>query len=74
MAFSYTSDHPFINGDKEWYGLDIFADVVFILDIIFNFFTPYRTSDGEIESDHKKIARAYCQQWFWLDAIASFPS
>ena len=40
MAFSYTSDHPFINGDKEWYGLDIFADVVFILDIIFNFFTP----------------------------------
>ena len=25
MAFSTTSNHPFINGDKEWYALDVFS-------------------------------------------------
>ena len=74
LAFTSTSKDPFISGSEEWYIFDVFADVVFIMDIIMNFFTPHRTVDGEIETDHGEIARAYCQQWFWLDAIASFPS
>ena len=74
LAFTSTSKDPFISGSEEWYIFDVFADVVFIMDIIMNFFTPHRTVDGEIEADHGEIARAYCQQWFWLDAIASFPS
>ena len=67
LAFTSTSKDPFISGSEEWYIFDVFADVVFIMDIIMNFFTPHRTVDGEIEADHGEIARAYCQQWFWLE-------
>ena len=46
--------------------------VLFFVDIIFNFFTPYLEHNKLIIS-HRQIAKKYLKTWFFLDLIASIP-
>lgn len=48
-------------------------DILFLLDIIFIFFTPYYKGSDLIVS-HKKIAYKYLTSaWFYIDSISIIP-
>ena len=49
-------------------------DVLFGVDILVNFFTPFERYDGSYEYDHKKIAIFYVGSGaFFVDLVAAFP-
>ena len=52
---------------------DMFTDVVFIIDIILNFFFVEEDVNGEMIIDQKKIAITYFRTWFFIDLVASIP-
>ena len=52
---------------------DIFTDLIFIIDIILNFFFVEEDVDGEVILDQKRIAVSYLKSWFFVDVIASIP-
>ena len=52
---------------------DMFTDVVFIIDIILNFFFVEEDVNGEMIIDQKKIAITYIRTWFFIDLVASIP-
>jgi hypothetical protein len=54
--------------------IDIFVEFLFLLDMIFNFFTEYKDTDTfEIDSSFVSIAKRYCTKLFLFDFIAWFP-
>ena len=52
---------------------DIFVDVLFAIDIIVNFITPYEKYDGSLQTNHKKIAIRYFFGAFPIDFVACIP-
>ena len=52
---------------------DIFTDIIFIIDIILNFFFVEEDVNGEMIFDQRRIAIAYLRTWFIVDVIASIP-
>lgn len=48
-------------------------DMLFALDIIFNFFTAYQDKNGFLVTDPKKIALKYVKGFFFIDLIATIP-
>lgn len=59
------------------YGLNLFVNISFMVDLIFNFFLPYReiTKQGStrIVKDHKSIASHYLRSHFFIDLISVLP-
>ena len=49
------------------------VDVMFILDIVVNFFSAYK-EDNVLVTSNKQIAKNYIHGWFIFDFIASFPT
>lgn len=56
-----------------WDSIDTLVDVLFISDLIINFFQSYERRDGTLETRHKFIARNYFRTWFIVDFIACIP-
>mmetsp|Transcript_24891 Transcript_24891/g.69399 ORF Transcript_24891/g.69399 Transcript_24891/m.69399 type:complete len:684 (+) Transcript_24891:286-2337(+) len=58
----------------DWlsYG-EVAIDVIFFLDIIYNFRTAYVDDQGNMIRDSKKIAGNYLKSWFSIDVLASIP-
>ena len=56
-----------------WFWVEVIVDVYFMLDIWINFRTAYRTEEGELITNPRKIARNYFRGWFAIDAAACFP-
>jgi len=57
-------------------GFDFFSfalDVPFYFDIIFGFFTGYRTSSGHLESRALPIIVYYLRTWFFIDLMTIVP-
>jgi len=52
---------------------EVFVDLYFVLDIIINFRTGFRDSEGEMVVDSKAVAMAYLKNWFVLDVVACLP-
>eukprot|EP00240_Pyramimonas_obovata_P009977 CAMPEP_0118953716 /NCGR_PEP_ID=MMETSP1169-20130426/57058_1 /TAXON_ID=36882 /ORGANISM="Pyramimonas obovata, Strain CCMP722" /LENGTH=101 /DNA_ID=CAMNT_0006901239 /DNA_START=117 /DNA_END=419 /DNA_ORIENTATION=+ len=52
--------------------LEIVIDLIFGVDIVFNFRTAYQ-DDGEIVTDSRLMARRYLRGWFFLDFISTAP-
>ena len=50
------------------------VDVLFMLDIVINFFTAFEDRFGVYHFKLKQIALNYVRGWFFLDCIACFPS
>ena len=49
---------------------------IFIVDMGFNFFLPYRESikkGGALVKSHKRIARRYLKTWFFIDLVSVIP-
>mmetsp|Transcript_21797 Transcript_21797/g.3611 ORF Transcript_21797/g.3611 Transcript_21797/m.3611 type:complete len:83 (+) Transcript_21797:249-497(+) len=53
--------------------LNVFTDVMFMVDIIFNFRTSYINNKGEEVVITRKIARNYLSHDFTFDLLASLP-
>ena len=51
----------------------IFIDVIYIIDIIINFFREYKNFDENIIKKTKKIFFHYLKSWFLIDLIQAFP-
>ncbi|GMF14748.1 unnamed protein product [Phytophthora lilii] len=57
------------------YALDVVVDVIYLIEMVLNFFTSYEDdATGEEIKDLDKIRRNYIQSWFLVDAVSSFPS
>lgn len=55
-------------------GMDIFLELVFVLDVIINFRTTYLDPDTREEiTDKGKIAAHYMRTWFFPDLVSSVP-
>ncbi|XP_074648334.1 voltage-gated delayed rectifier potassium channel KCNH8-like [Tubulanus polymorphus] len=61
------------NDKKELLVPDITVEVLFIIDIVFNFRTTYVSKSGQVVYDAKMIAINYIKGWFLLDLLAAVP-
>lgn len=52
---------------------DIVVDILYFLDLIFNFFMAYEDGDKKLETRLKFISRSYLGSWFTLDLISCIP-
>lgn len=52
---------------------DIFIEMIFILDILFNFRMTFVNIKGEVVYSRKEIALNYLSGWFILDLLAALP-
>jgi len=48
--------------------------MLFLIDVVLNFFTTYINDNGDEIMDMKKIAKNYLKVNFWLDLFASLPA
>jgi hypothetical protein len=55
----------------SWF--DVFVDIVFGLDIIVNFISPYEKPNMKFEYNLKKIAINYLTGFFIIDFVATLP-
>jgi len=53
--------------------ISYFTDVLYFLDVIFNFFTVDFDKNDEMIIDQKLIARNYLKGWFVPDILTTFP-
>jgi hypothetical protein len=53
--------------------LDLVTDVIFVLDIVFNFRTGIISSTGALVSDASTIARVYMRGWLAVDVLSCLP-
>ena len=60
-----------VNATGFWYGLELFSDCVFGIDILLNFRTAYFKDNNELEVRSKEIAKHYLRTWFFLDLLAT---
>jgi hypothetical protein len=54
--------------------LDLVVDCLFILDVILNFFTPFKDEDNNLIGNHRMIVLDYLTSWFFFDLISCFPT
>jgi hypothetical protein len=59
--------------NTAWTAFDYFVDVLFALDIVFNFHTGHLDEQNKLIMDPKMIAKRYIKSWFFLDILATFP-
>jgi hypothetical protein len=52
---------------------DVFVDLCFLVDIIFNFRCGFIDRDGDVVWDERKIACNYVSGWFAIDFLSTFP-
>ncbi|CEM05198.1 unnamed protein product [Vitrella brassicaformis CCMP3155] len=55
-----------------WFTIDRFVDVLFITDIVFNFFTAHE-ENAVLIIDGRRNAIHYLKTWFLLDLVSSIP-
>jgi len=56
--------------------VNICVNLIFMVDIVFNFFLPYKESvrmGGGLVKSHKRIVRHYLRGWFCLDVVSVLP-
>ena len=56
-----------------WELVDYAIDLIFTIDIFFNFFTAYFDDEENIILNRKLIAKAYLKSWFFVDLISVLP-
>lgn len=62
--------------DRSTYEYDwfvIFTNLWFFVDLLLNFFTEHRTSDGKVMKTGREVWGRYLTTWFAIDALSLFP-
>ncbi len=57
----------------QWILIDSTVDLLFLCDIILNFFTSYYDDDYSLITDRNKISKRYFKGWFWIDFVSILP-
>ena len=70
IPYSFSFQHEKIPLQE---GLDYLIDFIFIVDIVFSFFTAYFDKRGDEIQDLIMIRKKYFQEWFLIDFVAAFP-
>ncbi|KAK3271480.1 hypothetical protein CYMTET_20173, partial [Cymbomonas tetramitiformis] len=52
---------------------EVVIDLLFLLDIVLNFYTAYFDSNGRLVASREEIKKTYLRTWFPIDLLASFP-
>lgn len=63
-------DRQFAYGASQF---KLFCDAWFLVDILLNFVTEFRTAEGEYLRDYRSICARYLTSWFPVDILALFP-
>ena len=53
--------------------LELVVDVLFMCDLVLNFFISYLDEDMHVVTDHRRIACQYLRSWFLVDLLGGFP-
>jgi CRP-like cAMP-binding protein len=53
--------------------LDILIDIIFFLDVIFNFFIGYYDFEEQIICNHRKVIINYLSGYFYIDVLSALP-
>ena len=53
--------------------VDVVIDIVFLLDIVFTFFSAYYNRIEELVTDRRTVCCNYLKSWFILDVISVLP-
>lgn len=53
--------------------LYVLIDVIFVLEVPFNFATGVIDADGEVDLDPAHVARMYTRTWLFMDVLIAFP-
>ena len=53
--------------------IDMFTDIVFVIDIFLNFFFVEEDVNGEMIVNQKELAKKYIKSWLMIDIVASIP-
>ena len=61
------------NDTGAWKYIEVIFDILFGIDIIFNFMSAYYDDEFKLETDYKCIAANYIRSWLLIDVIAIFP-
>ena len=56
-----------------WQAFDLIVDVLFWIDLVLNFFTPYQSASGDWITDKKRMALNYLKSWFVIDFLSCLP-
>lgn len=72
VAFMDDGDGLSITVDARFV-INRIVDLGFLMDMGFNFFLPYQTSDNRMVTDHGVIVRKYLLGWFPVDLVSIIP-
>ena len=61
------------NDDIIWLVLDGLVDLIFLIDLVLNFFMAYYNDEYILIDTRRKIAFKYLLTWFWIDLLAIIP-
>ena len=67
IAFFQDPAHP------GWLTFNVISDIIFLTDIIMNFWTGSITDDNQIVLDIRKLRKTYARKWLLIDLIALLP-
>ncbi|XP_078503041.1 potassium/sodium hyperpolarization-activated cyclic nucleotide-gated channel 2-like isoform X1 [Lissotriton helveticus] len=70
FGVAFFPDYVLLSAD--WIGFSICSDIVFLLDIILNFFTSFM-KDNEQSLEPKEVKLNYLKTWFILDLLGLIP-
>ena len=76
VQLSFMQTNPVFKFNTQTY-LDIAVDILFLVDLILNFFTAYEKEQNGVlifVTKPKLIAIQYLKGWFWVDFIALIPT
>ena len=69
LVISFSSDGV----NPGWLTFSCFSDVIFLSDILLNFWTGYITEENVVILDLKQIRKFYVKRWLTLDILSIFP-
>ena len=53
--------------------IDFYMDFIYLIDMVRCFTQPYKTKDGKLIQNRKKISRHYIKTWFLVDIYSFYP-
>eukprot|EP00947_MAST-08B_sp_MAST-8B-sp1_P003250 g3250.t1 len=66
-------DVAFLDGEDPLQAFETLTTVLFWVDMGLNFFTGFRSAEGKLVLDLRRIVPNYLKTWFALDFVSSFP-
>ena len=73
VPFFLSKDYSIIKENPIWRLIFLIIDIIYIIDIVLNFFRAYHNFDENLIRRTKKIFFHYLKTWFILDFIQAIP-